>query len=121
MSGQLHQFLLLYRNYTRGLSTTNQPPEPLVIDSTRFIFSRLSATNSLPLVSTLLIDPVNMGLKGTVVSCTDAETSETVSTTVTMINEDCIEGRLHQECTCIGVIWGLGGGGLRGHRPLHLL
>ena len=78
--------------YTRALSTTNQPPEPISIDAARFIFSRLSAANSLPLVSTLLINPVNMGLNGTKVNCTDVGTSETVTTTITIINEDWIEG-----------------------------
>jgi hypothetical protein len=80
--------------YKRALSTTNQPPEPLLIDETRFTFSRLSAANSLPLVSTLLIDPVNMGLNGTEVNCTDVDTSEIVTTIITIINEDWIEGRV---------------------------
>ena len=78
--------------YRRALSTTNQPPEPILIDATRFIFSRLSAANSFPLVSMLSIDPVNMGLNGTKVNCTDVGTSETVTTTITIINEDWIEG-----------------------------
>ncbi len=80
--------------YTRALSTTNQPPEPILIDETRFTFSRLSATSTLPLVSTLLIDPVNMGLNGTEVNCTDVNTSETVTTIIKIINEDWIEGRV---------------------------
>ena len=78
--------------YTRALSTTNQPPEPISIDATRFTYSRLSAANSLPLVSTLSIDPVNMGLNGTVLNCTNVGTSETVTTIITIINEDWIEG-----------------------------
>ena len=82
------------RAYTKGLTTDTEAPEPLLINSTRFTFSRLSLPNSLPLISILVISPVTVGLNGTEVNCTDVQTSETVSTTITTITKDLIEGRL---------------------------
>ena len=79
--------------YKRAVSRTNQVPAPLSIDSTWFTFSRLSAQNSFPLISTLSINPVNKGLNGTEVNCTDVGTSETVSTIITIIDENLIEGK----------------------------
>ena len=82
------------RTYTRGLTIDTQAPEPLLINSIRFTFSRLSRPNTLPLISILVINPVSVGLNGTEVNCTDVQTSDTGSTTITTINKDLIEGRL---------------------------
>ena len=80
------------RAYTKGLTTDTEAPEPLTINSTRFTFSRVSPPNSSPLISILVINPVTVGLNGTEVNCTDLETSETVSTTITTLTKDLIEG-----------------------------
>ena len=73
------------RTYTKGLTTATEAPEPLIINSTRFTFSRLSPLNRLPLISILVINLVTVGLNGTKVNCTDVETSETASTTIITI------------------------------------
>jgi hypothetical protein len=44
---------------------------PLPMNSATFTFMRTSARNASPLVSTLSIDAVNIGLNGTVVRCSD--------------------------------------------------
>ena len=74
--------------YTRNLQTYG--PKHLqifeqVIASTVFLYSRNSAENSLPLMSTLSVSPVSEGLNGTVVNCTDVTTSDTVSTIIFII------------------------------------
>ena len=74
--------------YTRSLQTYG--PKHLqifeqVIASTMFLYSRNSAENSLPLMSTLSVSPVSAGLNGTVVNCTDITTSDTVSTIIFII------------------------------------
>ena len=73
------------RMYTKGLTKATEAPEPLIVNSTRFTFSRQSPLNRLPLVSFLAINPVTVGLNGTKVNCTDVESSETVSITITTI------------------------------------
>ena len=91
------------RTYTKGLTQT---PEPLLIDSVKFTFSRLSPPNKLPLISTLVINFVSVDLNGTEMNCTDVQISETVSTIITTvtITKDLIEGRLnsHQVCHIYG-------------------
>ena len=68
-----------------------------IVANSSFIFSRISAQNTLPLISRLLINPVSAKLNGTVVNCTDiVETSETASTLVQIINEDLIFGMLQK-------------------------
>ena len=44
---------------------------PIVVNSTTFTLMRGSGERDLPLISTLSIDPVSIGLNGTVVNCTD--------------------------------------------------
>ena len=68
----------------------------LQVNSTVFNISRVSAQNTLPLTSRLLISPVSNNLNGTEVNCTNQETSETASTVVSIINEDLIFGRLQK-------------------------
>ena len=80
------------RAYTKDLTTTTEAPEPLVINSTRFTFSILCPPNRLPLISILVINPVTVGLNGTGVNCTDLEMSETMSTNITTLTKDLIEG-----------------------------
>ena len=63
-----------------------------IVNSTSFTTSRISAQGQLPLVSRLLINPVTIGLNGTVVDCTDGiiATVETASAIVSVIS---IRGR----------------------------
>ena len=58
------------------------------IGSTTFLYSRSSAENALPLISTLSISPVSEDLNGTVVNCTDVSTSDTASTMINILNEE---------------------------------
>ena len=49
----------------------NQMPIQTVVNSATFTFNRSSAQFASPLISTLSIDSVNIGLNGTVVRCSD--------------------------------------------------
>jgi hypothetical protein len=74
--------------YTRNLQNSGLHHTQLfdqTIGSTTFIYSRSSAENAVPVISTLLISPVSEDLNGTVVNCTDVTTSDTVSTTINVI------------------------------------
>lgn len=64
-----------------------------MIGSTTFHYSRSSAENMLPLVSTLLIRPVSEDLNGTVVNCTDVTTADTVSTMIDVLDEELITSK----------------------------
>ena len=74
---------------TRAISSggsDNQTTHQLV-NSTIFLnFSRVSSEDSLPLISRLLISPVSDGLNGSSVSCMDIATSESVSTSINVID-----------------------------------
>ena len=62
-----------------GVTATLQP---FMVNSTAGIFSRDTAPGVLPLKSTVMINPVTVGLNGSVVTCVDVETSNTSSTTI---------------------------------------
>ena len=64
----------------------------LVVDTTTFIFSRISAEDSLPVMSRLLIGCVSRGLNGTMINCEDVGTSEVSSTTVVVRETDSLQG-----------------------------
>ena len=49
--------------------------------------SRTSDQDSLPLISTMVVNPVNMNLNGTVVNCEDLGTSESMTASTTIIIE----------------------------------
>ena len=66
----------------------------LMVNSTLFSFSRISARGSLPVESTLLIDPVSNNLNGTVVNCFDLVSSNSLSTTVIIIRRDSLPGKI---------------------------
>ena len=55
------------------------------IGFTTFLYSRSSAENALPLISTLSISPASEDLNGAVVDCIDATTSDTASTMINVI------------------------------------
>jgi hypothetical protein len=74
--------------YTRYLQKSGPNHAQLfeqTIGSTTFLYSRNSAENALPVISTLLISPVSEDLNGTLVNCTDITTSDTVSTMINVI------------------------------------
>ena len=60
----------------------------LMVNSTLFNFSRISARDSLPVKSTLVIGPVSDNLSGTLVNCLDLRSSQNLSTTVVIIKKD---------------------------------
>lgn len=57
-----------------------------VIGSSRFTFSKSSARGNLPLVSTLLIDPVTNDLNGIMINCTDVSSMESATSIVYVVN-----------------------------------
>jgi hypothetical protein len=74
--------------YDRILHSESFPAtSDLEVNSITFIFSRISAEGSLPLVSTIVIDPASDDLNGTEVNCTDVLASNTSSTHIKVINE----------------------------------
>ena len=68
-----------------SLSSTNQLSH-LQVNSTKFTFSRISAQNSVPLVSKLAINATSDGLNGTVVTCLDVQASESMATIIQIMN-----------------------------------
>ena len=52
-----------------SIGGTSGIPQPLTISSSTITFSRLSSQDSLPLISRIVVSPVNSGLNGTVVNC----------------------------------------------------
>ena len=73
----------------RAIEATGQGNQTtqFMINSTWFTTSRTSADGQLPFVSSLLINPVTIGLNGTVVGCTDTiATMETASAILSVMN-----------------------------------
>ena len=69
-----------------GSSDANQMKQK-VVNSVTFTFMRISALGALPLISTLSIDSVSIGLNGTVVQCADVSNpTSSASTTIQIIN-----------------------------------
>ena len=56
------------------------------VNSTTFTLRRISTQGTLPLISTLSIDSVSIGLNGTVVNCVNAINSTSTSTTIQIID-----------------------------------
>ena len=70
---------------------TLQMPQPIEISLATFTFRRISAQGELPLVTTLSIDSVSIGLNGTVVRCIDGRNQQgskfmPASTTIQIID-----------------------------------
>jgi hypothetical protein len=57
------------------------------VNATTFTIMRTSARGSSPLVSTMVINPVNRDLNGTVVNCEDIGTSMTATTTLHYVDK----------------------------------
>ena len=76
-------------------STADQTFGYLLVDSVFFNTSRVSPTNSLPLISVLVISPTNSSINGTEVICRDvSQNSITQSAFVHVVNRDSIPGTL---------------------------
>ena len=58
---------------------------PAVVNSATFTFIRSSAQEDSPLISTLSIDSVNIGLNGTIVQCMDVANPTTLASTIIQI------------------------------------
>ena len=74
----------------------HQLTETTVNDLATFTFMRISARNAVPLVSTLSIDSVSIGLNGTVVNCTDTRNrgGSVISASTTIQIVDTSQGEL---------------------------
>ena len=87
-TGSLLQWsLLLFNNegalrtYTRHITSIDksQQMSQLTVNSSVFYFSRISIQGDLTLISTLIINPVSIGLEGTMVNCTEVGNSVNTS------------------------------------------
>ena len=68
-------------------TASHEQSMPTVVNSTTFTLTRESPEGALPLVVTLSIDLVSIGLNGTVVNCVDTRNSTTsASTTIQIID-----------------------------------
>ena len=81
--------------FKRSISSVgaSQQASDMMVNSTFFNVSRVSDQEELPLVSRLVINPVNVGLNGTRVNCTERATNNentaVASTTVYVLGEHC--------------------------------
>ena len=73
--------------YSNSRDTSQQVP-PLRVNSTTFTFTRSSAQGDLPLISTLSIGSVSIGLNGTVVHCMEVGGSMTSASTTIQISSE---------------------------------
>ena len=84
--------LLPLRRIIQASFTDEESMTQLLVNSTMFNFSRTSAQDSLPVMSKLVISPVNDSLNGTVVNCIDLDTSNSSSTTVIITEREPLLG-----------------------------
>ena len=73
-----------------SLSSSNQ--YHLQVNSTKFTFSRVSAQNTVLLVSKLAVNTTSDGLNGSAVTCLDVQASESMATIIQIMNP--IQGKL---------------------------
>ena len=73
--------------YSNSRDTSQQVP-PIRVNSTMLTFTRSSAQGDLPLISTLSIDSVSIGLNGTVVYCMEVGGSMTSASTTIQISSE---------------------------------
>jgi hypothetical protein len=78
--------------FSRSISYISSTRSPLTVNSTVFNFSRISAHNSMPLMSRLVISPVSNRLNGTVMICVDADAGEMSSTTIIVGDGGALQG-----------------------------
>ena len=84
-------FMGLYRAIEAN--TPKNSDDSSVIGSSRFTFSKSSARGNLPLVSTLLIDPVTIDLNGIMINCTDIFSLESATSIVYVVNRQSESGK----------------------------
>ena len=89
-------------NDTHTITRTIQAAVPagdamsqFIVNSTMFNFSRTSAEGSLPVMSKVVIGPVNSSLNGTVMNCIDLDTSSSTATTIVTREEEPLQGIYH--------------------------
>jgi hypothetical protein len=73
---------------TRTISSTRSTILPLTVNSMVFNFSRISAHNSMPVISRLVISPVSNSLNGTVMNCVDLGPGDMTESLTTIIVGD---------------------------------
>jgi hypothetical protein len=76
-------------HFTRTITPSSSIMSYLIVNSITFNFSRISAQASLPLMSQLLIGPVNEGLNGIEVNCEDLDSSERATTVINVVECQC--------------------------------
>ena len=76
----------------RSVNSIGPVTSNLTVNSIVFNFSRISAHNSVPVMSRLMISPVSNSLNGTVMNCVDVESGEVSSTTIIVGGRDALQG-----------------------------
>ena len=71
--------------FTRAITSSGSVMLNLTIGSTVFTFSRISAHNSIPVISRLVISPVSNSLSETVMNCVDVDAAELSTSSTTII------------------------------------
>ena len=66
-----------------SIDDSNEIP-PVMINNSIFTFSRLSGSDSLPLISRMIVNPVTSGLNGAVVNCFEGSTAINLVSTTTI-------------------------------------
>ena len=84
--------LLTFRRSIQATLTDEESMHQFVVNSTMFNFSRTSAQDSLPVMSKVVIGPVNGSLNGTVMNCVDLDTLSSSSTTIIIVEREPLPG-----------------------------
>ena len=69
-------------DFRHTITLTSAEMLQFTVDSLVFNFSRISARDCMPVISTLVISPVSKRLNGTVMNCEDVHGAEVSSTTI---------------------------------------
>ena len=81
-------------DFRRTITPTSAEMLQLVVDSLVFNFSRISAPDSMPVISTLVISPVSRRINGTVVNCENVGEREVSSTTIIVGERGALQGMI---------------------------
>lgn len=77
------------RTFMRTLSSFGSPKvSPLDVNSSIFTFTRTSTEGRVPLMSTLVINPVNRILNGTIVTCMQVSTPDSSAAVIHVLVEN---------------------------------
>ena len=102
----IHRWSFSFIPNTRAIFSDrsgNQSSHLLVNSTISLIFTRVSSEDSLPLISRLLISPVSDGLNGSSVNCMDVATSESMSTSINVIDNIQPQGKMTIQYVC--TVW----------------